>query len=170
MKRLIVGQKFQIMNDEYFMQQALEQADLAASFDEVPVGAVVVLDGKIIARAYNRPIGNCDPSAHAEIEALRIAAKVCKNYRLPQCELFVTLEPCAMCVGAIMHARIARLIYGAADAKTGACESVLRLFDEAQLNHHTRVTSGVLKEDCVLRLKQFFANKRKMAKTVASLK
>jgi tRNA(adenine34) deaminase len=142
------------------MRVALEQARAAQAAGEVPVGAVVVKDGEIIGAGFNAPISRHDPSAHAEITALRDAARRLGNYRLPGCTLYVTLEPCAMCVGAMFHARIARLVYGAADPKTGACGSVLDLFAEPRLNHHATVTAGVLAEKCGAPLRQFFAAKR----------
>ena len=142
------------------MRVALEQARAAQAAGEVPVGAVVVKDGEIIGAGFNAPISRHDPSAHAEITALRDAARRLGNYRLPGCTLYVTLEPCAMCVGAMFHARIARLVYGAADPKTGACGSVLDLFAEPRLNHHATVTAGVLAEECGAPLRQFFAAKR----------
>lgn len=142
------------------MQLALDQARHAWKLGEVPVGAIVVKDGVVVAAGYNRPIGSHDPTAHAEIMALRAAALVLGNYRLPGCELYVTLEPCVMCVGAMMHARLSRVIYGAPDPKTGACESVLSLFDQEQLNHHTAVTRGVMTEQCGALLKLFFAERR----------
>jgi len=145
------------------MRQALEQAQHAWDLGEVPVGAVVVKDGVVIARGYNQPIGQHDPSAHAEIVALRAAAAALGNYRLPGCELYVTLEPCLMCSGAMMHARLARVVYGAADPKTGVCGSVLDLFEHQQLNHHTSVTRGVLAEECSALLKSFFAARRAAA-------
>lgn len=148
------------MNDIDFMQQAIALAMQAASHQEVPVGAVVVKDGVIIGRGSNAPIGTHDPSAHAEILALRDAAKNIGNYRLVDCTLYVTLEPCAMCAGAIQHARIARLVYGAADPKTGACGSVVDLMSQPKLNHHTQVTSGVLAEDCGHLLSNFFKARR----------
>ena len=143
------------------MHSALELAGLAQEAGEVPVGAVVVKNGVIIGRGYNRPISTADPTAHAEVVALRDAARHLGNYRLADCTLYVTLEPCAMCVGAIFHARIARLVYGAADPKTGACGSVINLLAETQLNHHTQVTGSVLAEEGMLRLKRFFAERRK---------
>lgn len=143
-----------------FMREALEQAQLAWNEDEVPVGAVVVKDGVVIARGYNQPIGRHDPTAHAEIVALRAAAAVLGNYRLPGCELYVTLEPCMMCSGAMMHARLARVVYGAPDPKTGTGGSVLNLFEQGQLNHHTELAGGVLAEDCGQLLKGFFAARR----------
>ena len=149
------------MSDELFMREALELARQAGAAGEVPVGAVVVKDGAVIGRGYNRPITSRDPSAHAEIVALREAAARLGNYRLNGCELFVTLEPCAMCAGAIMHARIGRLVYGAADPKTGACGSVIDLFAEGRLNHHTEVAGGVLTADCGAALQQFFLGRRR---------
>ena len=127
---------------------------------EVPVGAVVVLDGKVIATGFNQPIASHDPSAHAEMVALREASAVMANYRLPGCELYVTLEPCAMCSGAIMHARLSRVIFGAADPKTGACGSVINLFDNTSLNHHASVTPGVLAGECGQLLSDFFRARR----------
>src|SRR5512140_3236840 len=123
------------------MQSALEQARKAQAAGEVPVGAVVVKDGEIVGTGFNAPISGHDPTAHAEIRALRDAAQRLGNYRLPGCELYVTLEPCAMCVGAMLHARIARLVYGAADPKTGACGSVIDLFAETELNHHATLSA-----------------------------
>jgi tRNA(adenine34) deaminase len=148
------------MNDHDWMQQALEQARLAAQCGEVPVGAIVVKDGVVIGRGSNAPIGEHDPTAHAEIQAMRQAAAYLGNYRLVDCELYVTLEPCAMCAGAIQHARIARLVYGASDPKTGACGSVLDLMAEAKLNHHANVVSGVMAEDCGKLLSDFFKARR----------
>ena len=149
-----------LMNDENFMRAALELACEAEQAGEVPVGAVVVLDGVIVGRGSNAPIGRHDPSAHAEMLALRDAAQNIGNYRLVGCELFVTLEPCLMCVGAMFHARIARVIYGASDPKTGAAGSVLDLFEEQRLNHHAAVLGGVLAEECGGILSQFFAARR----------
>ena len=128
-----------ILGDEFFMREAMSLARAAECLGEVPVGAVVVLNGAIVGRGFNSPIGESDPTAHAEIAALRDAARVLGNYRLPGCELFVTLEPCAMCAGAIMHARISRVIYGARDAKTGVHGSVVDLFGVERLNHHATV-------------------------------
>ncbi|MBE0622942.1 MAG: tRNA adenosine(34) deaminase TadA [Burkholderiales bacterium] len=142
------------------MLAALEQARKAQAAGEVPVGAVVVKDGEIIGVGFNAPISGHDPTAHAEIRALRDAANTLGNYRLPGCELYVTLEPCAMCVGAMLHARIARLIYGAADPKTGACGSVIDLFAEPRLNHHASLTKGVMAEECGALLREFFAERR----------
>jgi tRNA(adenine34) deaminase len=142
------------------MREALALAQQAADAGEVPVGAVVVRDGKIIGRGYNRPISAHDPTSHAEIEALRDAARRLGNYRLAECELYVTLEPCAMCVGAMFHARLARVVYGARDPKTGACGSVIDLPAAASLNHHARFEGGLLAEECGALLKQFFASRR----------
>jgi tRNA(adenine34) deaminase len=148
------------MTDADYMRAALELACQAQTLGEVPVGAVVVRDGEIIGRGFNSPISRHDPSAHAEMQALRDAAQYIGNYRLVGCELFVTLEPCLMCAGAIMHARIARLVYGASDFKTGVCGSMLNLFAEERLNHHTEVTGGVLAEECSSMLSNFFAMRR----------
>ena len=151
------------MTDQDFMAVAYSQAKLAWDQGEVPVGAVIVKDGLIIAQGYNNPIGKHDPTAHAEIIALRAASEVLGNYRLPGCELFVTLEPCVMCAGAMMHARLARVVYGTSDPKTGACGSVINLFEQDKLNHHTAVTAGVLADDCSHLLKDFFASRRAAA-------
>jgi len=146
--------------DAAMMREALQLAALAAVHGEVPVGAVVVKDGEIIGRGHNVPISSHDPTAHAEIRALRDAAKTLENYRLGGCTLYVTLEPCVMCAGAIMHARIARLVYGAPDPKTGACGSVVDLFAEERLNHHTEVTGGVLASEAAKELSDFFSARR----------
>jgi tRNA(adenine34) deaminase len=148
------------LNDEFYMREALSLARGAECLGEVPVGAVVVCDGKIVGRGFNSPIGAVDPSAHAEIAALRDAAGHLENYRLPGCELFVTLEPCVMCAGAILHARIARVVYGARDLKTGAHGSVVDLFALERLNHHTEIVGGVLAEECARLLSGFFAARR----------
>lgn len=147
--------------DLAFMQQALSLAELAAQNGEVPVGAIVVKDGVVIGQGSNAPIAKHDPSAHAEIVAMRSAAENIGNYRLVDCTLYVTLEPCAMCTGAIQHARIARLVFGASDPKTGACGSVINLMAEPKLNYHTKVESGILAENCGQLLKHFFASRRK---------
>jgi tRNA(adenine34) deaminase len=149
------------MGDEHYMQQALELAREAARAGEVPVGAVVVAKGVIVGRGYNRPISSQDPTAHAEIIALRDAAARLTNYRLGECELYVTLEPCAMCAGAMLHARIARVVYGARDPKTGACGSVIDLFAEGRLNHHTEVLGGVLAGNAAALLQTFFSERRR---------
>ena len=146
------------------MREALTLATIAEAHGEVPVGAVVVSDGAIIGRGYNQPISSHDPSAHAEIIAMREAAARIGNYRLTGCELYVTLEPCVMCAGAIMHARIARLVFGAADPKTGACGSVVNVFAEASLNHHATVVPGVMAAECGARLSAFFSQRRRAVK------
>ncbi|CDG83305.1 cytidine and deoxycytidylate deaminase zinc-binding region family protein [Janthinobacterium agaricidamnosum NBRC 102515 = DSM 9628] len=143
------------------MQLALQQAQHAWDLGEVPVGAVLVKDGVVIATGYNQPIGRHDPTAHAEIMALRAAADKLGNYRLPGCELYVTLEPCVMCAGAMLHARLKRVVFGAADPKTGACGSVVNLFGQEQLNHQTAIEGGVLADQCGAFLKSFFAERRK---------
>lgn len=154
------------MTDENFMREALFLAEQAAQVGEVPVGAVVVKDGQIIGRGSNAPISGHDPSSHAEIAALRDAAQRVGNYRLVGCELFVTLEPCVMCVGAMFHARIARVVYGATDPKTGAAGSVFNLFTESRLNHHARVEGGVLAMECGKVLSDFFAARRVQQKAL----
>ncbi len=148
--------------DELFMREALLEAEKARKAGEVPVGAVIVdKDGKIIGRGYNRVISDHDPSGHAEILALKNASKNLKNYRLDNCTIYVTLEPCPMCSGAIIGARLSRLVFGACDQKAGAVESVFKLFDEKRVNHHTDVTAGVLKEECLQLLRSFFVDLRK---------
>lgn len=163
------------MSDADYMRLALELAGQAQAGGEVPVGAIVVKEGEIIGRGYNSPISRHDPSAHAEMMAIRDAAQYIGNYRLVGCELFVTLEPCLMCAGAIMHARIKRLVYGARDFKTGTCGSLINAFGElaalhsdsphaasgvVRLNHHTEVTGGVLADECGLMLSKFFSMRR----------
>jgi tRNA(adenine34) deaminase len=147
--------------DTDFMRSAFALAQAAGERGEVPVGAVVVLDGQIVGQGANAPIASHDPSAHAEMLALRDAAQRLGNYRLPGATLYVTLEPCAMCAGAIIHARISRVVFGANDNKTGAAGSVIDLFAEARLNHHAQVESGVLAEDCGKLLSAFFAERRR---------
>jgi tRNA(adenine34) deaminase len=147
-------------DDSPHMRAALALAAEARRRGEVPVGAVVVADGKIVGWGFNAPIERRDPTAHAEIAALRAAAQALGNYRLPGCDLYVTLEPCPMCAGAILQARIRRLVFGAADPKTGACGSVVDLFAEPRFNHHTDVAGGVLAEECGAVLKEFFAARR----------
>ncbi len=142
------------------MDEALVLARAAGARGEVPVGAIVVRDGVVVGRGGNAPIAANDPTAHAEIAALRDAANVVGNYRLPGCELYVTLEPCPMCAGAILHARIARLVFGASDPKTGACGSVVDLFAQSRLNHHATVTGGARAEECGRLLSDFFAARR----------
>jgi tRNA(adenine34) deaminase len=145
---------------EDWMGEALALARTAAERGEVPVGAIVVRDGAIIGRGGNAPIAASDPTAHAEIAALREAGRALGNYRLPGCELYVTIEPCAMCAGAILHARIARVVFGARDPKTGACGSVIDLFADLRLNHHAQVLAGVRADECGALLSQFFSARR----------
>jgi tRNA(adenine34) deaminase len=147
--------------DETFMREALALAAQAAAAGEVPVGAVVVHDGRVIGRGFNAPISTHDPTAHAEVAALRDAARASGNYRLVDCTLYVTLEPCIMCAGAMMHARVARVVYGAPDPKTGACGSVVDAFADPRLNHHASVAGGVLAEECGAVLSAFFAGRRR---------
>jgi tRNA(adenine34) deaminase len=154
------------MSDEEFMREALALAKLAAEAGEVPVGAVLVREGAVVGRGYNRPVSGRDPTAHAEVVALRDAAEQIGNYRLGECELYVTLEPCAMCAGAIMHARVSRVVYGAADPKSGACGSVVDLFAEDRLNHHATVTGGVMAEEAARLLQEFFGARRKVVRHV----
>ena len=146
--------------DREFMAAALAEAHQAAERGEVPVGAVLVFDNRIIARAGNRTIVDCDPTAHAEIVALREASQTLENYRLPGATLYVTIEPCAMCCGAMIQARIARLVYGADDAKGGAVRSCFSVLDHPQLNHRVEVTSGVLADESAAALKTFFSARR----------
>ena len=146
--------------DRQFMQQALDQAKLAAVAGEVPVGAVLVRDGQVISTGFNQPISNSDPSAHAEMMALRAAALEESNYRLPGTTLYVTLEPCTMCAGAMLHARVDRVVFGATDPKTGAAGSVLNVFSEKQINHQTQVEGGIMGEECGQVLRDFFKERR----------
>jgi tRNA(adenine34) deaminase len=154
----------QALQDELAMRRAIDQASNAALVGEVPVGAVIMQGDQVVATGYNRPITDNDPTAHAEIVALRHAATLLGNYRLPECELFVTLEPCAMCAMALMHARFKRVVFGAADPKTGAAGSVVDLFANRQLNRHTKVEGGVLADDCGKALSEFFAERRALYK------
>ena len=153
------------MSDQAFMRMALTAAAEAKLAGEVPVGAVIVKDGVVISVAHNQPIGRHDPTAHAEINALRAAAQSVGNYRLVGCTLYVTLEPCAMCAGAMMHARLARVVYGATDPKTGACGSVVNLFAEKKLNHQTELEGGVLADECGNILSSFFAERRQQLRS-----
>jgi tRNA(adenine34) deaminase len=154
------GDDAQRSRDEAAMRLALAQAQNAWLVGEVPVGAVILRDGQVVATGYNRPITTHDPTAHAEIVALRHAAALLENYRLPDCDLFVTLEPCAMCSMALLHARFKRVVFGAPDPKTGAAGSVLDLYADRRLNHHTAVSGGVLAEECGDMLRGFFAERR----------
>lgn len=151
------------MTDLDYMHIALTLAQKAADAGEVPVGAIVVKDGNIIGQGSNAPIGSHDPTAHAEVIAMRDAAKNLGNYRLVDCTLYVTLEPCAMCAGAMQHARIARVVYGASDPKTGACGSVVNLMAEAKLNHHATIEGGILAPECGAVLSTFFSARRNSA-------
>ena len=162
MKHLIVGLIFLMNqpNHQYWMKIALEEAKLAAFQDEVPVGAVLVLNDQEISRGHNMPLQMHDPSAHAEIVVLRKAATALENYRLPGLTLYVTLEPCLMCAGAIMNSRISKVYFGASDRKTGVAGSVINAFDNTQLNHHCSIEGGVLAEECATVLKDFFKIKR----------
>jgi tRNA(adenine34) deaminase len=146
--------------DRQFMEQALEQAQLAAIAGEVPVGAVIVRNGVVLSKAFNKPITNHDPSAHAEMLALRQAALSEQNYRLPGTTLYVTLEPCTMCAGAMLHARVDRIVYGAAGPKTGAAGSVLDVFSSKQINHQTVIEGGMMGEECGQLLRDFFKERR----------
>jgi tRNA(adenine34) deaminase len=152
------------MADDFdFMRAAIAEAELAERDGEVPVGAVVVYAGEVIALGNNRVLRDSDPTAHAEVVAMRVAGKVLGNYRLEGCSLYVTLEPCAMCAGAILHARIARLVYAASDPKAGACGSVLGVMNHPQLNHRVEVVSGLLAEECGAMLTNFFRERRLQA-------
>lgn len=148
------------LSDEEFMQAALSEARKAAALGEVPVGAVVVKDGQIVGRGFNQPIRSQDPTAHAEIMALRDAAKNLGNYRLVGCTLYVSFEPCTMCAGAIFHARVGRVVYGAAEYKTGAAGSIVDLFSEPRLNFHASIEGGVLGQECGQLVSDFFAQRR----------
>ena len=147
-------------SDETWMRRALELAQRARGEGEVPVGAVIVLDGRVVGEGWNRPISASDATSHAETEAIRSACRELRNYRLIGSTLYVTLEPCAMCIGAIFHARIARVVFGAPDPKTGAAGSVINLFAEQKLNHHAVVEGGVLAQECGEMLRAFFAGRR----------
>ena len=148
------------MTEIDFMRRALELAQRAQAEGEVPVGAVVVHEGRIVGEGWNHPISSADATSHAEIEAIRAACKTLSNYRIPGSTLFVTLEPCVMCCGAMLHARIGRVVFGASDAKTGACGSVINVFAEPRLNHHATVDAGLLAEESSAMLKSFFAGRR----------
>ena len=150
--------------DEHWMQYAIQEAIRAETFDEVPIGAIVVCNNKLIAKAYNSPISSCDPTAHAEITALQQAAKAIGNYRLVNCELYCTIEPCIMCAGAIIHSRIKRLIFGAIEPKAGAIVSNLNIFKQPQVNHKPEVSFGVLNNQCKQLVSSFFQKRRLEAK------
>ena len=155
--------------DEYWMREALALAELGAAVGEVPVGAVVVHEGRTVGRGYNSPIGRTDPCAHAEILALREAARTVGNYRLVDCDLYVTLEPCGMCAGALVHSRVRRLIFGATEPKAGAVVSQDQALARESLNHQVDVVSGVLAEDCSTMLSNFFRRRRKARKAAKAL-
>ena len=148
------------MTDDDFMRRALELARRAQEAGEVPVGAVVVYEGRIVGEGWNHPISSADATSHAETEAIRAACKTLNNYRIPGSTLYVTLEPCVMCCGAILHARIGRVVFGAPDPKTGACGSVVNLFAETRLNHHAKVDAGLMADESSAMLKAFFAGRR----------
>ncbi|NLQ18052.1 tRNA adenosine(34) deaminase TadA [Marinomonas sp. M1K-6] len=152
------------MTDQEWMERAIALADKAASESEIPVGAIVVLNNEMIGEGYNSPISNCDPTAHAEIQAIRMACKTMNNYRLPGATLYVTLEPCSMCAGAMVHSRIDRVVYAATEPKSGIIESQGRFFDAPFLNHKVKVESGVLAEKASLQLTQFFQYRREQKK------
>lgn len=152
--------------DAHYMQRALELADGAEGEGEVPVGALVVLDGAIVGEGWNRPIAGCDPTAHAEVEALRAAARSIGNYRLGGATLYVTIEPCTMCAGALVHARIARLVYGAPEPRAGAVVSASRALETPGLNHRVEVTSGVLADAAARKVRDFFRNRRARESTL----
>ena len=147
--------------DEQWMQIAIEEAKLAMKENEIPIGSILVKNEKIIAQAHNQPIRNNDPTAHAEIQVLRAAGKIQKNYRLIDTTMYVTLEPCAMCLGAMMHARIKRMVYGTSDPKTGVCGSRVDLTTESFFNHEIEITGGVLEKECTELLQSFFKSRRK---------
>jgi len=147
-------------DDESYMQRALELAHRAEAEGEVPVGAVIVKDDEVVAEGWNRPIASHDPTAHAEIQAIRAAAQRLGNYRLPDTTLYVTLEPCIMCIGAITHARIGRLVYGTTDPRAGAIHSIYTIPEDRKLNHHVQVVGGILADECGQVLKDFFRRKR----------
>ena len=146
--------------DEHFMREAQREARKALAAGEVPVGAVVVLDGRVVGAGFNQPVGRVDPTAHAEIVALRVAAREVSNYRLTRATLYVTVEPCMMCVGAIVHARIGTLVYGASEPKAGAVRSAMRALDHSALNHRVEVIEGVLDEECGQIMQDFFRDRR----------
>ena len=150
--------------DQRFMRMAMSEAGRGSLEGEVPVGAVVVHEGKVLARAHNQPIQLHDPTAHAEILALRKAARKLRNYRLEGCDLYVTIEPCAMCAGAIIHARLRRLIFGAPDPKAGACGTAVRVINHRKLNHRVELTRGILKAECASQIQEFFRSKRRNRK------
>ncbi len=150
-----------VITDEFFMNFALAEAGLARKVDEVPIGAIVVIDNQIVGRGYNQPIRLNDPTAHAEILALREAAGKIGNYRLTEATLYVTIEPCAMCAGALVNARIKRLVYGAAETRAGGVTSVFQICTSSSLNHRTEITTGIIEEECRALMQSFFQQRRK---------
>lgn len=154
------------MDDSHFMRLALAQAQQAFAAGEVPVGAVVVHDGQVVAEGFNEPIGRLDPSAHAEMVAIRNAAQAVGNYRLSGATLYVTVEPCTMCAGLLVHSRIERLVYGTTEPKSGAVQSNLQLFESGPYNHRLEVTGGVLEDDCAALMSRFFAERRERQKAL----
>ncbi|KAF7774506.1 tRNA(adenine34) deaminase [Pseudoalteromonas citrea] len=160
----------EIEQDQYWMAQALEYADRAEQQNEIPVGAVIVKDNQIVAAGWNQSICNHDPSAHAEMLAVREAGKVLENYRLVDCTLYVTLEPCPMCAGLLVHSRLKRVVFGASDAKTGAAGSIMNIVNEPKLNHQLEVSQGVLAEECAQKLSDFFKRRRKEIKAAKKAK
>lgn len=151
-------------DDQFWMREALLEAKKGWEKNEVPVGAVVVREGEIIARGHNQPISGCNPVAHAEILALQVAARTISNYRLMDCDLYVTLEPCTMCAGAIIHSRVRRVIFGAFEPKAGAVASVTQIFQQPQMNHRVEVTAGVLEQECSTMISDFFRARRQQIK------
>src|SRR3954469_24736451 len=156
-----IGEKMQAPPDELWMEEALREAQRAAALGEVPIGAIVVCNGQVVGRGCNRSITDSDPTAHAEIFAIREAGKALGNYRLSDCDLYVTVEPCAMCAGAITHARIKRIVYAADDAKAGAVKSGIPVLNHSQMNHRVEVVSGVLSGRAMETLQAFFRERRK---------
>jgi tRNA(adenine34) deaminase len=154
----------ELEQDQYWMSQALEYADKAQQQNEIPVGAVIVKDNQLVAAGWNESICNHDPSAHAEMQAIRKAGQILENYRLVDCTLYVTLEPCPMCAGLLVHSRLKRVVFGAKDAKTGAAGSIMNIVREPRLNHQLEVTEGVLAEQCAQKLSAFFKRRRKEIK------
>tara|TARA_Y100001951_G_scaffold19654_1_gene14731 strand:+ start:27050 stop:27553 length:504 start_codon:yes stop_codon:yes gene_type:complete len=159
-----------VENDEYWMQRAIALAEQADTFNEVPVGAVIVRDGALLGEGFNQPISSCDPSAHAEILALRQAALAADNYRLPGATLYVTIEPCAMCAGAIIHSRIERVVFAATEPKAGAVCSHLQLFDQAQMNHRVQWQGGILADEATTVMQAFFNRRRAEKKQLRAAK
>ncbi|WP_225721682.1 tRNA adenosine(34) deaminase TadA [Candidatus Vallotiella sp. (ex Adelges kitamiensis)] len=167
MRNSALSKEVLLTRDTYFMTLAYASARQAYAVGEVPVGAVIVQSDRVISHGFNQSISTHDPSAHAEIVALRAAARTLSNYRMPGCELYVTLEPCLMCAGAIIHARIARVVFGSYDLKTGACGSVVNVFAQHQLNYHTSISGGILADTCSHQLSQFFIERRNQIRSAS---